>query len=162
MPAAASPLDTHPATTSDGRPARQRRIGPTVAATLGAGGLALVLTACGGSGSTASAPSPTGTTASVAGTTSSSASASASATPAPGRLCGHARGPEGQLEVRVLTSSAPVKCADLIGAAQAYGPQIAQAKPVTIGKWHCTLGTVPAMLGMCNRGDQAFGLFVKQ
>ncbi|BDD84643.1 hypothetical protein TPB0596_44060 [Tsukamurella pulmonis] len=107
----------------------------------------LLLAGCGSSSDSASTPAPSG-------------APSASATTAENRaeMCGQTRGPDGALYVHAL-GTAKVDCAEAMRVANAFGPQIAMAKPVTVEGWNCTLAQTPGMLARCDSGEKAIGFF---
>ncbi|KXO94176.1 hypothetical protein AXK56_21585 [Tsukamurella pulmonis] len=73
-------------------------------------------------------------------------------------MCGQTRGPDGALYVHAL-GTAKVDCAEAMRVANAFGPQIAMAKPVTVEGWNCTLAQTPGMLARCDSGEKAIGFF---
>ncbi|MGZ9829913.1 hypothetical protein ACXYTP_23650 [Tsukamurella ocularis] len=107
----------------------------------------LLLAGCGSSSDPAASPA-------------SSGAPSASATTAENRaeMCGQTRGPDGALYVHAL-GTAKVDCAEAMRVANAFGPQIAMAKPVTVDGWNCTFPQTPGMLARCDSGDKAIGFF---
>lgn len=103
----------------------------------------LLLAGCGSSSDPASGPAPSATTA-VAETRA--------------EMCGQTRGPDGALYVHAL-GTVRVDCAEAMRIADAFGPQIAQARPVTVEGWDCTFPHTPGMLARCDSGDKAIGFF---
>ena len=105
----------------------------------------LLLAGCGSSSDSAPAPSgaPSATT-TVAETRA--------------EMCGQTRGPDGALYVHAL-GTLKVDCAEAMRVANAFGPQIAMAKPVTVDGWNCTFPQTPGMLARCDSGDKAIGFF---
>ncbi|MCS3779099.1 hypothetical protein [Tsukamurella ocularis] len=105
----------------------------------------LLLAGCGNSSDPVPAPSGTPT-------------ATATAAQTRAEMCGQTRGPDGALYVHAL-GTVKVDCAEAMRVANAFGPQIAQAKPVTVEAWNCTFPQTPGMLARCDSGDKAIGFF---
>lgn len=105
----------------------------------------LLLAGCGSSSDPA--PTPSG-----------APSATATVAETRAEMCGQTRGPDGALYVHAL-GTVKVDCAEAMRVANAFGPQIAMAKPVTVDGWNCTFPQTPGMLARCDSGDKAIGIF---
>ncbi|BDH59614.1 hypothetical protein [Tsukamurella sp. PLM1] len=117
----------------------------TVAAATACG---LLLTACGGG-----SPTETGAPAASSGTTTAAKAENRA------EMCGQTRGPDGALYVHTLGET-EVDCAEAMKIAEAFGPKIAMAQPVTVEGWDCTFPKSPGMLARCDSGDKAIGFFL--
>ncbi|AUN42507.1 hypothetical protein ASU32_22835 [Tsukamurella tyrosinosolvens] len=107
----------------------------------------LLLAGCGSSSDPAASPAPSG-----------APSATTTVAETRAEMCGQTRGPDGALYVHALGTT-KVDCAEAMRVANAFGPQIAMAKPVTVEGWNCTFPQTPGMLARCDSGDKAIGFF---
>ncbi|WP_026919720.1 hypothetical protein [Gordonia shandongensis] len=89
---------------------------------------------------------------------SSTAPTSESTTDAGQKTCGATGGPDGALQIHVV--SGDLDCDTARTIAKEYGPLIATGEPQSVSGWECGPSEESGEMSRCTRGGQAFALMI--
>ncbi|MFT3660410.1 MAG: hypothetical protein QM809_03145 [Gordonia sp. (in: high G+C Gram-positive bacteria)] len=139
------------------------RITKTAVTTLFACAVALTAVACGEENQAADTPSqtsastpapPADRSVPVVGGPSRKAESTTSAKLENDKHCGVAKGPDGSLQVRLV--SGDVTCKTAMEISKDYSPLIATGKSQTVSGWDCGPSTESGELARCTKDDSVF------